>query len=133
MDTSSLTEITGLLIALSVASERLVEIIKGLVPFLNNESPNPTVESLRRVSLQVLAVGAGMATAFVARPAIPETLIPRSATGDWPVLALGLLASGGSGFWNSLLSYLQQAKNAKELLVREMKGMKQTSLAQPTS
>jgi hypothetical protein len=36
MDTTKLTTVISLLIALSIASERLVDIIKGLVPWLNN-------------------------------------------------------------------------------------------------
>jgi hypothetical protein len=28
-------------------------------------------------------------------------------------LALGLLASGGSGFWNSILAYITKAKDVK--------------------
>jgi hypothetical protein len=36
--------------------------------------------------------------------------IPDGWTGK---LALGLLASGGSGFWNSILTYVNKAKDIK--------------------
>ena len=121
MDTTQLTAIVGLLIALSVASERLVEIVKGIIPVLGKEHSDTSKEGFRRAALQVLAVVAGVVTAFLARPTIPEGLIPSKATGDWPILALGLLASGGSGFWNSVLTYVTKAKDVKKLEAEEKK------------
>jgi hypothetical protein len=121
MDTTNLTAIVGLLIALSVASERLVEIIKGVIPPLNKENSDVNKEGVRRAALQVLAVAAGVITAFLARPSIPEGLIPADATGGWPVFALGLLASGGSGFWNSVLTYVTKAKEVKSAEAAEKK------------
>ena len=49
---------------------------------------------------------------------------------DWTgTLALGLLASGGSGFWNSILTYVTKAKDlkaaeaeTKQLEVRAKRG-----------
>jgi len=110
MDTTKLATIVSLLVALSVASERLVEIIKGLIPALNQENTDPTKEGWRKAGLQVLAVAAGITTAFLASPVIPDIFIPKGVTGN---LALGLLASGGSGFWNSVLSYVTKAKDVK--------------------
>jgi hypothetical protein len=117
MDINTLGVIVALLIGLSVASERLVGIIKGLIPFLNQENPDPTREGWRTSALQVLAVVAGITTALLARPLIP-TIVP-----GWDnipaLLALGLLASGGSGFWNSIQGYVNQVKDIKKLEVRE--------------
>jgi hypothetical protein len=106
-----------LLVALSLASERLVEIIKGMVPFLNTENPDAQKERLRRLVLHLLAVAAGMLTAYLAKPVISDApafkeVIGNSGLGQ--VWALGLLASGGSSFWNSILSYLLKVKNIKE-------------------
>lgn len=109
MDTTNLTAIISLLVALSVASERLVEIVKGLIPALNQENPDPTKEGWRRAILQILAVAAGIITAFLASPVVPGNIF-HGVTGN---LALGLLASGGSGFWNSILSYANKAKEVK--------------------
>jgi hypothetical protein len=113
MDSAKLASIVGLLIALSVASERLVEIVKGMIPRLNGKSEVPWKEGVRRTVLQVLAVVAGIITAFLARPTIPTEVLP--ATNDSAILALGLLASGGSGFWNSVLTYVLKAKDIKEV------------------
>src|SRR5438067_123333 len=52
---------------------------------------------------------AGITTAWLAGPAVPAFL-PHDFTGK---LALGLLASGGSGFWNSILTYVTKAKDVK--------------------
>lgn len=41
MDATHLASIVGLLIALSIASERLVEIIKGVIPALNIKREGP--------------------------------------------------------------------------------------------
>src|SRR5262245_36062259 len=97
-DLNSISSLVALLVALSVASERLVEIVKGFVPFLNQENAtNPAAEARRKAILQAMAVVAGVLTAFLAGPALPESLVPD----HWySKLALGLLASGGSGFWN---------------------------------
>ncbi|MBE0476693.1 MAG: hypothetical protein IBX62_06340 [Coriobacteriia bacterium] len=116
--TAELTSIVSVLIVLSIASERLVEIVKGLFTPLGVEQTDPRMEGFRRAALQALAVLAGILTAFLARSLIPSGLLPESA-GVWPVLALGLLASGGSGFWNSILGYLGQVKEVKKVEVEE--------------
>lgn len=92
-----------------MASERLVEIIKGAIPWLNQQNSNPRTEGWRKAIIQFLAVVAGIITAYLASPAIPA-FIPHDFTGK---LALGLLASGGSGFWNSILTYVTSAKDIK--------------------
>lgn len=111
--TTDLATVVSLLVALSVASERLVEIVKGMSKFLRQEQPNPAREGWRRAALQALAVVAGIVTAFLARPALPATLEPLTHS-TLSVLALGLLASGGSGFWNAVLTYLLQVKNVRK-------------------
>jgi hypothetical protein len=69
--------------------------------------------------LQVLAVLAGIVTAFLSRPVIPVEIA--GVASNWGILALGLLASGGSGLWNSVLSYLVSVKDIQKLAVEEKK------------
>jgi hypothetical protein len=109
MDATKLTTVISLLVALSIASERLVDIIKGLVPWLNQQRRKPAEEGWRKAALQVIAVIAGITTAWLAGPAVPAFL-PHDFTGK---LAPGLLAGGGSGFWNSILTYVTKAKDVK--------------------
>lgn len=104
-----LSFIVTFILALSIASERLVEIIKGWIPFLNTQSADPITENRRRSILQALAVASGIITALLAREYIPKEIVqPKSV---WAVIGLGLLASGGSGFWNSILSYILKLKD----------------------
>ena len=111
MDINNISSIVALLSALSIASERLVEIIKGTVPWLNTAKNDPNAEGWRQAALRVLAALAGVATAWLASTAqAVGNLIP-SNPGAW--IVLGLLASGGSGFWNSIQGYVNQAKAAK--------------------
>jgi len=118
MNTTSLTNLVTLLIALSIASERLVEIVKGLWPWLNSEDKDPRWEGFRKATLQVMAVAAGVLTAYLAKDALPAMEFLEQKT-QW--IALGLLASGGSGFWNSILTYLTKVKDIKGAQAQQAK------------
>ncbi len=113
MDPTMLSTVIATLIALSVASERLVEIIKGFIPALDQKSDDQKKESRRKAYLHILAVLAGIATAFLSRKAL-QTYIPKEWDSTVGVLALGLLASGGSSFWNSILGYVNEVKKIKK-------------------
>jgi hypothetical protein len=110
MGLTELTALVSLIAALSIASERLVEIIKGLVPSLDLQKKDLKEEGRRRALLQILAVASGIVTALLARDYVPTQLSDPSK--GWSILGLGLLASGGSGFWNSILTYLLKVKDA---------------------
>jgi drug/metabolite transporter (DMT)-like permease len=114
MDISKLAAIVSVLVALSVASERLVEILKGLCSFLNQENSDKKKEGWRRASLQALAVVAGIITALLAQPAI-KAVVPGLSEHWAGIVALGLLASGGSGFWNAVLAYVLSVKDIKKV------------------
>ena len=113
----NLSTLVAVLIALSVASERLVEIIKGFSSWLNDKKDDPNKERLRKVSLQLLAVLAGLITAILTRPAIQQVLPQWTQFPE--VFALGLLASGGSGFWNSFNSYVLELKNLQKAIAKK--------------
>jgi len=108
----SLPSVITLLIALSVAGERLVEIIKGMVPWLERDKQNPSEEARRRAALQLMAVGAGIGIAALAWP-IAREVLPANQNAVTAPLALGLLSSGGSGFWHSILGYVVNLKDLK--------------------
>jgi hypothetical protein len=121
MDMAKVTTILSLIIALSVASERLVEIVKGMVPWLDQPRDDPAAEGRRRSVLQVMALASGVFTAWLASPALPSEiwspgtgLLDQDTSGKVMAIgALGLLASGGSGFWNSILTYVGKVKETK--------------------
>jgi len=116
-----LTALLGLLVALSVASERLVEIIKGLIlPWLDEEKANPRSEGRRKAFLQILAVAAGLVTALLAWPAVKD-LFP-SGWANWgTAAAVGFLTSGGSGLWNGVLTYVKNVKDIKKSEARQLR------------
>ena len=111
----------SLLIALSIASERIVEIIKGVIPPLNTANPKPKIEAIRKAALQLLAVGAGIFTAWLAYKSgsLPMESLPAGSNTPAGVVVIGLLASGGSGFWNAILSYVLQVKELKKIEVKK--------------
>lgn len=134
-DLDNLSAIIALLAALSVAAERLVEIIKGFVPCLNKEIlDNPDQEARRKAWLQVLAVAAGLLTVWLASPILPATILPDNAG---TLLVLGFLASGGSGLWNSVQTYVSKVKEVKKAEVEQTKAateiMKKTPPPAPES
>lgn len=112
MDATKLAAFVSLMVALSVATERLVEIIKGQFSLLNCERPDPVAEGRRKSALQLLAVVAGVFTAWSASPYLPADLARPAES--WQIFGLGLLASGGSGFWNSIATYVLKLKDVKE-------------------
>ncbi len=130
MDIKS-TTMVSLLIAVSIASERLVEIIKGFVPYLNTENVDPILEGRRKSYLQLFAIVSGILTSLFAYSVITEVIdglfkdIPHALT----IIAIGLLASGGSGFWNSILTYLLKVKDIKEIKADKAKELKNAAVA----
>jgi hypothetical protein len=110
--TAAITNYVTLLVALSVSTERLVEIVKNCIPWLSTKYEDAKKEGHRRAVLHVLAVCGGMVTAFLAKPAV-SAVLSDALNNIWGYIALGLLASGGSGFWNGILSYILEAKNIK--------------------
>lgn len=112
MDLTKLIVIVSLILSLSIASERLVEIIKGFFPSLDKARDDPAEEGRRRSYLQILAVISGIVTSYLARDFLPVEVakVPEGLA----VIGLGLLVSGGSGLWNSVLSYLTQVKEIKK-------------------
>lgn len=134
MPVDQLSEVIALLAALSVASERLVEIVKSIIPILQRVPPPPTNPSLsptelreaameaakdetrRQAKIQLLAVVSGIVTTGLAWPMVGGLF--KEITGFWNdtslFVAVGILASGGSGFWNSIQSYLLAIKDIQK-------------------
>ena len=127
MSTLNLITLVSLLIALSGAAERLTEIVKGLIPFLNQENEDPVKEARRKSSIQFLAVISGIVTAILSSPVI-EPVLQQLVGGNnqnWnaapSIFALGLLSSFGAAFWNSILEYLLKVKDIKEVMAKKLK------------
>ncbi|MFN0109940.1 MAG: hypothetical protein ACKVZH_13885 [Blastocatellia bacterium] len=104
----------ALLSALSVASERIVETIKGLWPWLNKETlDNEINEGRRKSTILIVAAIAGIVMAWLAK----ETgVINLEGQPFSKVISLGLLSAGGSGLWNSVQTSLNKLKDATKKL-----------------
>ena len=66
-----------------------------------------------------MAVCSGIITTWLARPALAD-ILPHAWTSLPAIFALGFLASGGSGLWNAVLSYVLNVKNMKKEEVKEL-------------
>lgn len=111
MDISNTLALLG---ALSVASERIVEVAKGLWPWLNKDTPdNLKNEGHRKAAILIVSAIAGVLMALLAQN-VPGTGI--NDKGPLTTIALGLLSAGGSGFWNSVQTSLNKLKDAAKKL-----------------
>jgi hypothetical protein len=100
----------ALLAGLSMAAERLVEIFRGYF-FVGFPAATPATardEALRTAKIDTLAIIAGIVTAVFAK--IVNVLVFEW----WEVAVFGVLAGAGSGFWNTVLTYMLQVKNLKK-------------------
>lgn len=107
-----------------MASERLVEIVKGVIPWLTREKLKDSWrECWRRAILHILAVGAGILTAYLSSDVIRQTIdgAEKLTWGPGCYVVVGFLISGGSGLWNSILTYLLKVKDLKSAEVEKAK------------
>lgn len=122
MDIASIIAVLG---AMSLSVERVVEIIKNMVPFLSGAQSDEKKERHRRVLLHVLAVLVGTVIAVVAQeqiqPLLSSIFSRQGEIGIIGCIILGLLASGGSGFWNQSMGIVEEIKKAKKLQVQKLK------------
>ena len=106
-----ITSIIALLGIMSLSVERVVEIIKGMVPFLAEKHDDKKKERWRRVTLHFFAALVGTVIAFLSQDQIQpllKTIFRGPGIGIAGCVMLGLLASGGSGFWNQALGIVEE-------------------------
>jgi hypothetical protein len=113
MDVSVLTKFVTLMLAISLAAERMVEVLKDWLPnvYLFKTNTDPTKESRRVAWIHLLAGVFGGVVAWVGKLQV----LPELGASSWKqdVLA-GLLASFGSAAWNHLLDLLKATKIRQE-------------------
>jgi hypothetical protein len=106
-----LTSFFTLMVAISMAVERVVEILKGIFPPLS-KTWSGDWEYGRFAALHVLATLAGAGVAYAAQSQI-ATQVPMLDFKAHPYVGyavIGLMASGGSAMWNHALDIVQAMK-----------------------
>jgi hypothetical protein len=110
-----------LVAGVSVAVERVTEILKQMIPGLAEERGDAG-EKYRRAGLQILAGVVGTIIAW------QGNLQLASHTGPAVYVLIGLMSSGGSAFWNHALDAVRATKLTKQAVAEEKtavaKGMK---------
>lgn len=92
--------------------ERIVEIIKNMIPFLSTEQADKSREQKRRALLHLLAAVAGTGVAYFAQaqiqPLLSNIFRDTGKIGISGCIIIGMLSSGSSGFWNQSMSILEE-------------------------
>jgi ammonia channel protein AmtB len=136
-----LSSFLSVIAAVSVAVERIVEILKGSLPnfwLFKQPMKNPAQEPLRCALLHVLAGICGTFVAAMSRIDIWQTLGQSHLLGGttdpyywWSSFGFtGLLSSGGSAIWNHALDILKAAKVTQE---QQAKALTAANVAQSAS
>jgi hypothetical protein len=110
---NGLSSFLTVILGISIAVERIVEILKGWTPnfWLFKTNPIPTREAQRGAWIHVLSGFCGALIAHGGHIKIFEGIDP----GGWiSSVSGGLLASGGSAFWNHALDILKATKVQQE-------------------
>jgi hypothetical protein len=120
---NQLMALLAFLAALSVATERITEVIKGL-PFisswLSSDKKGPA-EDLRKAVIHVIAIVMGAFLAYQAHDQLPGSLSAHM-NGFTMYLLFGAIAAGGSGIWNSILDIMREANKQRQLLTNQLRG-----------
>lgn len=104
-----LLELVSIIIFLSIATESLVEIFKGLMPWLYLKKSNFKKEGKRIALIRILAVFSGILTAFLSKDIFPEFISSLS------FLVIGLTVSSFSSLWHGVLAYSRESTNLKKI------------------
>lgn len=110
---TTVTALVSFVAGLSVATERITETIKSfplLSKLFTQPGKTPQMEDLRLILVHVLAAAVGGFLCWQTQSALGGLLPPKIQAGFWEYTFFGVLASGGSGFWNSALDFLRKLK-----------------------
>ena len=112
---TNLSSFVSVLLALSIASERLVELVKGFIPPLTTPLPDPQAERRRQLLIHLMSVVAAGVVVCLCDGQIESALKIDAEKFGWPQHALfTILVSGGSSFWNSIATWLLSLKNLNQ-------------------
>lgn len=131
MPLDNLSDLSALLAAVSLATERLVVIVKTMLPQLSAEripAPGQSPDEAdrgRRLTVIGVAYVCALATSVLVADGWQFTY--GDGTRAVSVFAVALLASGGSAFWTQVMSFASAAKDVRQYerrrLQREAGGL----------
>ncbi len=116
MNLTDITKLVTLLAAMSVSVERIVEILKGFIPYLNKQLDPGSAENRRRALLHVIAALFGALIAYLGHAQISSIAAAKPLMDlQWlGYIIIGLLTAGGSAFWNHVLDIIGALKTQQE-------------------
>jgi hypothetical protein len=105
--------------AVGLSAERLVEVIKNRVPWLDAAREDPDEERKRKFWLRVMTMVIATLIVYSAQAQLRD-LLPflRGRSGLelwWSCFLVGLLGSSGADFWNQGLAIVTKVKDLKRL------------------
>ncbi len=119
MPLDNLSDLSAVLLAISLATERLVVILKTVFPKLGEERPPEPGESsdeadrMRRLSVLGVAYVCALATAWLI--ADGWTIEYGAGKRAISIFGVALLASGGSAFWTQVVGFASAAKDVRKM------------------
>ena len=126
---NNLTTWVAFVAGLSVATERITEIVKGFIKQLAFEKDRTSeeqrrAEENRKATIQIIAIAIGALLSFLTYEQIRAAMSLPAET--WPkigvCLVFGAMASGGSGMWNSALDIVREVNKQKQVLTDKLKS-----------
>jgi len=116
MNITDITKLIALVLAISIAGERLVTFLKTIIPPLADPSPNDPVQesTTKKIVLMLLSFLACWITAcFLHGKFLVDPIDIGGSIGKVSVYLLGLMAMGGSAFWRGILGYTKAVQQIK--------------------
>jgi hypothetical protein len=114
MPVPALSTIIAHVVVLSVALERLVEVLKGIFPFWpfarsQSKSTSASAEHLRSAAMIVITAALGTGFCWIFRLNLLHVAHVRSG-----YIAAGLAAAAGAAFWHNLLGLMRADRTLKD-------------------
>jgi hypothetical protein len=120
------TEIAAIVLGVSLANDRILEMLKTIIPWLtvqkSSTEDNGEVsleEMLRRLLIQIISFASGWVSAGIVAAKDNAFMdlggdIPIGDKMQVPVVIVGILSSAGSTFWTQIVSYSKALKDEKK-------------------
>ncbi len=122
MNIDTMSAVAAVLLAISLAGERLVTAVKAAFPWLAQEAKKDdgttdrSKDRWRRLAVLTIAyLAAWVTSAFAAGGSLGEGLTGHLTIAgvNFPTPIVAILASGGSAWWTNIVAYASAAKDAR--------------------